>query len=364
MSLNPFREKKTFRFIITGSSGDFDAIADIIETAAKQFNIDLYPEDVDVPGRIALRKGEGVSAWQYPRVGKVLKELPGALREDGDSSISFGGINIDDMDRSLILDNPTLRSMNEILSGNIMLASEHERRTGRTNYMGEAVVDDLESMLNPMHPGLKTKVPLSSIDPQWVYATSILQNEADIKAATVNNAKDLEKLEVYPPDFREADFWAKHGKPWKKTDQGYNRAYFIILRTKKTYSLDMPINTIPGKWDSWIKTRPVPKSMEVYIGRPPKTFSDLLERFAVYTAARSFGLKDAYLAPATPGLKNWNRTTGSDKILAKETVAVKSHGLIEYVNFYGFLVVGKGPRKVLDITRSKEEDDLGIPSLE
>ncbi|MCK4815636.1 hypothetical protein KA005_07695 [bacterium] len=125
--------------------------------------------------------------------------------------------------------------------------------------------------------------------------------------------------------------------------------------------------TKSGMWDKWIRSRPVPEMMSLYSGKPPKNFGELLERFAVYSTARAFGMKNAFLAPVFAGT-DITRRVGSDqqyadKILISE--AIKSQTgekhRSDYATYMAFVVVGKGPTRTVDLGREKIESAVELP---
>ena len=68
MSLDPKRGVKTKHIDFSGTQKDFDALADVIRQATEKINIDLLPEDLDIPGRISVRKKAKATQWAYPKL--------------------------------------------------------------------------------------------------------------------------------------------------------------------------------------------------------------------------------------------------------------------------------------------------------
>ena len=350
MSLDP-KKSVTKHIELSGTQKDFDALADVIRQAVKKLNVDLLPGDLDIPGRILLPKGKATQ-WEYKKLNKALGEFADGLTEEGDAVVDFGKTRITDKPEELIKDSPSLRKMNQHALG---------IHLGAGDIFKEDIVADLQTMLDP-RTQLGRQAPLESIVPAWVYASDILLHKGKVPIGTfVKDKKMLEKIDEYPPDLAGSKSWAGRKK------EGYNQAYFAILRVDKLYPMEMELKTKSGMWNKWIASRPVPDMMKLYKDQPPKNFGQLLERFAVYSAARAFGMKDAYLAPVFAGT-NIDKRVGSkehyaDKILTSEAIKSKTGDKhkSEYATYMAFVVVGKGPTTTVDMGREKIDSAVELP---
>jgi hypothetical protein len=355
MSLNP-RKMKTKNFEISGTQKDFDVLGDILEQAADRLNIDIYPGDYDIPGRILLRKqvskdGTKATHWQYPKLSNALKAFAEGLRGEGDGTVNFESPQITDDPKDIVLDSPTLRMMNQTAAGT---------RLGVGQYIQEDIIADLTAMLAPTTIAAR-KQPLLSMNPTWVYAKNIVLDGSTPIGVVARDLETLAKVKNYPADLNKPSGF------WKKVKaEGYNQAYFVIMRADKDVPLNMPLQSIPGEWDKWLKKRPVPRMLSLFVNSPPRTMGDYLERFAVYTTARTFGLKDAFLAPPFVGSSWDGRKIGSkkhfeDKILMTEPIKTRGG---EYPTFYGFVVVGKGLTRKPDLGKERTSGALDLPGFE
>lgn len=357
MSLDPKRGIKTKHIDISGTQKDFDALADVIRQAAMKVNVDLVPGDLDIPGRILIRKeGKSTDAkatqWEYPKLNKAMKEFADGLVEPGDAVVDFGKANITEKPEDLIEFSPTLRKMNQNATGKILGAGE---------IFKEDITSDLQSMLDPRDQ-LGREAPLSKMVPVWVYASDLVSHRGKTPMGMfVKDKKLLEKIDEYPPDLGSSKSWTGSRK------DGYNQAYFVILRVDKQYPMDTKVRTKSGMWDKWIKSRPVPSMMSLYQGSPPKNYGQLLERFAVYSTARTFGMKDAFLAPVFAGTNITQRVNSSqgydDKILVSEAIKSKTGKLShsEYATYMAFVVVGKGATRTVDLGREPIQSAVELP---
>jgi len=345
---------KTKHIELSGTQKDFDALADVVRQAAKKINIDLLPGDLDIPGRILLRKKADGKAtqWEYPKLNKALAEFADGLEEPGDAVVDFGKANITEKPEDLIRYSPTLRKMNQTAIG---------RNLGAGDIFKEDISFDLQSMLDP-RTQLGRQRPITDMAPVWVYASDLVLHRGKVPIGIfVKNKKMLEKITDYPPDLAGSKGWAGTRK------EGYNQAYFVILRVDKMFPMDMPLKTKAGMWDKWIGSRPVPDMMKLYRNKPPKNFGEMLERFAVYSTARAFGMKDAYLAPVFAGT-NITQRVGSkqhyaDKIVISEAIKSKtgSEQRSEYATYMAFVVVGKGATRTVDLGREPVESAVDLP---
>jgi hypothetical protein len=353
MTLNP-RKKKTKNLELSGTQKDFDVLSDVLEQAAERLNIDIYPADYDIPGRILLKRSGEATQWQYPKLSEALKAFANGLREGGDGTVAFESPQITDDPEKFVKDSPTLRLMNQTSVG---------KRLGVGQYIQEDIIGDFTAMLDPKTKGARMQ-PLSNMQPLWVYAKNITLEGETPMGVVARDLNEIAKIKNYPADLNQATgLWKKAKK------EGYNQAYFVVMRADKDYPMQMPLQSIPGAWNDWIKGRPVPKMMSVFGNKPPRNMGDYLERFAVYTTARTFGLKDAFLAPVFVGTPWDGRKVGSkkhfeDKIL--QTSPIKSRGAegSEYSTYYGFVVVGKGPRRTPSLGKEKTDSALDLPGFE
>lgn len=366
MSLDPKRGIKTKHLEISGTQKDFDAIADVMRQAMDKLNIDLVPEDQDAPGRISLRRTGKVTQWEYPKLHKALDDFIEGLTEPGDAVVDFGRPAITEKPEDIIKASPTLRKMNQTAIGKNLGIGTMEK---------EDVLNDMEMMLDPSLSGARRN-PLFSMVPVWVYASDLIAKRGNIPIGMfVKDKETLNRLKEYPPDLGGGKEWSGLSK------EGYNQAYFVILRADKLFDMNMPLRTKSGEWDRWIQSRPVPDMMKMYKGAPPKNYGELLERFAVYSVAKTFGLKDAFLAPVYAGDELINKVGSTknydDKILISETVKAKTSGgkilidrgtksetavsMSEYATFLGFVVVGKGAQRTVDMGKELSPGAAELP---
>jgi len=359
MSLDPKRDIKTKHLDISGTQKDFDALADVIRQAATKLNIDIVPGDLDIPGRILIRKDERLkkkgkaTQWEYPKVDRALEQFADGLIEQGDAVVDFGKTNITDNPEVLLKTSPTLRKMNQNATG---------RRLDAGDIFKEDITFDLQRMLDPRDQ-LGRESPLTQMVPLWVYANDLVLHRGKTPIGLfAKSTKTVEQIDTYPADLGASLKWSGIGK------EGYNQAYFVILRVDKLYPLEMELRTKAGAWDSWIKSRPVPAMMSLYKGAPPKNFGQLIERFAVYTTARTFGMKDAFLAPVFAGTNATQRInsasgTYADKIVMSEAIKSKMSTVnkSEYATYLGFVVVGKGATRTVDLGREPVESATQLP---
>ena len=360
MSLNP-RKSKTKNLELSGTQKDFDVLADVLEQAAERLNIDIYPKDYDIPGRILLKSGKEATHWQYPKLSEALKSFAEGLREGGDTTVAFESPQITDDPEKFVKDSPTLRLMNQTSVG-------HNLGVGQ--YIQEDIIEDFDTMLDLKTEGAR-KQPLSKMKPLWVYAKNIALEGGTPVGTVAQDLHTLAKIKDYPADLSKTKgFWKKAKK------EGYNQAYFVVMRADKDYPMEMKLGSIPGEWNKWLKSRPVPNMMSHFGGKPPQNMGDYLERFAVYTTARTFGMTDAFLAPAFVG-RQWDgkkvRSGGesqtaiakyfNDKVL--QTEPIKSKGSAgDYSSYYGFVVIGKGPRRTPSLGKEETPSALDLPGFE
>lgn len=348
MSLDE-KKRESFTVTLKGMKSDFEAMADVLETASKRFNLDIYPNTVEIPGSIGLT-GEEVTAAQYPRGKRGLDGLIKALREEGSAVVDFGMINILAGGKQT----DAVKLMNQVTIGRKFKAGEA--------FMREDTIGELETFLEPSGPrGGGRPSALSEMNIEWVHAESAILHEGKLTDIEPHRVADVAKVDYYPPHINKEKFghWLKSKK--------YNRAYIVIMKADKMFPMDMPVYMRPGTWDSWIRTRPVAATMKMYRGKAPKTFGELLERMAVYATARSFDMTDAFLAPMTveKGGK-FSPTSGSKgKIDRKDNVFVKTKDDKGYYNFLTFLVVGRGPHKAKGLSRIEPvKSDIILPDID
>jgi hypothetical protein len=352
MTLNP-KKNKTKNLEFYGTQQDFDVLADVLEQAAERLNVDIYPKDIDIPGRIVLNREGDATQWQYPKLSSALQAFANGLRGGGDDTVTFETPQITDDPKKIVKDSPTLRLMNQTSVG---------KHLGVGTYTKEDILRDFTEMLDPRKGGARIQ-PLTQMVPTWVYARNIVM-EGDTPIGVV--ARDLEtlaKIKDYPADLNMSrGLWSKVKK------EGYNQAYFVIMRAEKDFDINMPTPTISGEWNRWIRSRPVPATMRMFRDKPPRTMGDYLERFAVYSTARTFGLKDAFLAPVFVGERWDGKKVGSskdfaDKILKTEPIKTKgSSG--EYATYYGFVIIGKGPKRTPSLGKEKPDSPLDLPGFD
>jgi len=350
MSLDPKKDLQTKHLDIYGTQKDFDALADILRQAANKVNLDLVPGDLDIPGRIFIRKDTEALQSAYPKVSKALTDFAKGLTEEGDAVVDLGKANITEKPEDLVKDSPTLRKMNQILG----------KKLGVGDMFKEDVSSALNAMLDPKYQ-LSRDVPLTKMAPVWVYASDLVSHKGKTPLGLfIKDKKMLEKIEKFPADLG-------GNLAWGSKKAGYNQAYFVILRTDKLYPMEMPLGTKSGQWDKWIQTRPVPSMMSLYKGSPPKNFGQLLERFAVYNTARAFGMTDAYLAPVFAGTNISRRINSTqnyaDKILTSDAIKSKTGDAqhSEYATYMAFVVVGKGASRTVDMGREPMEGATELP---
>lgn len=367
MSLDPRKGIKTKKVNISGTQKDFDALADFVRQAAKKTNVDLIPTDMDIPGRIQVRKGKdhNITQWVYPRLQKAMKDFAEALEDPGDGVVDFGKTKITDDPATIVQESPTLRKMNQLALGKAL---------GVEDLFNEDIIEAFESMLDPTAPVTRSfegQGPLTRSVPIWVFAQDLLSNRGNVPIGTLpRNKEELEKITEVPPDLGGGMDWARTSK------DKYNQAYFVILRLDKWLPEDAKLRTKSGEWDRWIKSRPVPEMMSLYRGRPPSNYGELMERFAVYTAARTFGLKDAYLAPIFAGesIGKKGDIGTSSKWFISEAIKSKSPTIVqqyrgriggpamsEYATYVGFVVVGKGNPRTIDLGKEPQMSATEIP---
>lgn len=352
MSLDK-RSIKTKVVTIKGTQKDFEALADVLEQASDKFNIDLYPTDKDIPGRISVKTGK-VQRIIYPRMDKALKEFASGIVESKDTVVDFGDIPITGDPDEIVRRSPTLRLMQQIATGKYEGIG--------TRLVKEDTMLEMETMIDTGSRQTKNVKPLTEIQPKWVYASTLTLHEGEAPVDFVpKDLKQLAMLKKYPPDLNKSDFWS-FGK------KDYNRAYFVVLRVDKTLPMSLGIRTKPGEWNKWVSSRPVPDSMRLFKHRPPRNFGEMLERYSVYVTARTFGLKDAYLAPVLAG-KSFKDKVGSkagftDKIFETEPLKSKEKGGSEYPTFYAFVVVGKGRYKTIGLGEEKIPEALDLPGFD
>jgi hypothetical protein len=346
MSLDPKKGVKTKHIDISGTQKDFDALADVFRQAAAKTNIDLVPGDLDIPGRILIRKSgtlgkkEKATQWEYPKLNKAMTEFADGLVEPGDAVVDFGKTRITDKPEHLIKDSPTLRKMNQNATG---------KNLGFGDIYKEDITSDLNRMLDPKD-ALGRDGPMVKMVPVWVHVSDLVSHDGRTPIGLfAKDKKMLENIDDYPPDLAGDKSWSGYKK------DGYNQAYFVILRVDKLYPMDAKLGTLPGLWDKWIRSRPVPAMMSLYKNSPPKNFGQLLERFAVYSTARTFGMRDAFLAPVFAGTNLTQRVGSSkdyaDKIVISEAIKSQTGKLShsEYATYMGFVVVGKGASRTVDL---------------
>jgi len=353
MSLNP-KKNTTKHLEITGTQKDFDVLADVLKQAAERLNVDIYPEDIDIPGRITLKKQGKATQWQYPKLSKALHAFAAGLKDEGGGVVNFESPQITDEPKEVVLNNPTLRLMNQTSVG---------KRLGVGQFIKEDILGDFDKMLDNRTSGARSH-PLLKMSPTWVYAKNIALDSGVPVGTVARDLKTLAKIKQYPVDLNKMSGW----KEMKK--EGYNQAYFVIFRADQDFPLEMPLATLPGEWDRWVKQRPVPKSLSHFVGKPPRNMGDYVERFAVYTTARTFGLTDAFLAPVYVGAKWDGQKVGggkllTDKILMTEPIKSKGGGdMSDYATYYGFVVVGKGRQRTPSLGEEKPDMALDLPGFE
>jgi hypothetical protein len=355
MSLDPKRGIKTKHIELSGTQKDFDALADVMRQAVDKLNIDIVPGDLDIPGRIMVRtkgKKNRPTQWVYPKLAKALNEFAEGLTENGDAVVDFGKANITEKPEDLIRYSPTLRKMNQNSIGKDLQAGD---------IFKEDIIQDMQTMLDP-RTQLGRQAPLTEMVPAWVYASDLILHRGKTPLGIfVRDTKMLERIDEYPPDLGGSMKWTGLGK------EGYNQAYFVILRVDKLFPLEMPLRTKSGEWDRWIKSRPVPDMMKLYRGRPPKNFGAMLERFAVYTTARTFGMTDAFLAPVFAGSAVTQRFDSSanyaDKILVSDAIKSKTgvKHTSDYATYLAFVVIGKGTTRTVDLGREPIQQAVDLP---
>ena len=107
--------------------------------------------------------------------------------------------------------------------------------------------------------------------------------------------------------------------------------------------------------------------MSLYKGNPPKNFGELLERFAVYSTARTFGMRDAFLAPvyAWSNAKHRVGSVNQDYSDKMVSTVIKSktgqQGISEYPTYMAFVVVGKGATRTVDLGRDASQAATELP---
>jgi len=352
MSLDK-RRIRTKIVTIKGTQKDFEALADVLQQASNKLNIDLYPADKDIPGRITVKTGK-VQRIIYPRMDKALKEFASGIVESTDTVVNFGDVPITGDPDEIVRRSPTLRQMEQIATGKHMGIG--------SRLVKEDTMMEMETMIDTGSRQTKNVKPLTEVKPKWVYASALTLHEGEAPTTFVpKDLSQLDKLKKYPPDLNKSDFWS-----FCKTD--YYRAYFVLLRVDKTLPMSLGIRTKPGEWDKWVSSRPVPDSMRLFKHRPPRNFGEMLERYSVYVTARTFGLRDAYLAPVFAG-KSFKEKVGSkmgftDKIFETEPLKSMEKGGSEYPTFYAFVVVGRGRYKTIGLGEEKVPEALDLPGFE
>jgi len=352
MSLDK-RRIRTKLVKLHGTQKDFEALADVLQQASDKLNIDLFPKDKDIPGRITVKTGK-IQRIIYPRMDKALKEFASGITESEDVVVNFGDIGITGDPDEIVRRSPTLRQMEQIAHGKYMGIG--------SRLIKEDTMLELETMIDAGSRQTKNAKPLTEVEPKWIYASTLTLHEGEAPTSFVpKNLAQLAKLKKYPPDLNKSDFWT-FGK------RDYNRAYFVVLRVDKTLPMSLGIRTKPGEWAKWVASRAVPDSMRLFKHRPPRNFGEMLERYSVYVTARTFGLKDAYLAPvfASKSFKDkvGSRTGFTDKIFETAPLKSKEKGGSEYPTFYAFVVVGKGRYKTIGLGEEKLPEALDLPGFE
>lgn len=303
---------------IEGTKDDFKATADIIKSAIGRVGIDLSP-DRPKAGKIYVQ-GEGdVPQFVYPRLVKALNEFVDGLRGDGDFVVDFGYPSFNDYtSEEIVGKSPTLRVMNQIAFG--------ELHDYKTLIKEKNIIQDFVRMID-MTKFSYSKNFLQEADAQWVHAESL---KTDGMSLGDKN----------------------------------NQAYFVVLKVDRAMDMKTQIRTYAGLWDSWINSRPNPRSLRLYANQPPRDIGSFMERLAVYTTARVFDLDNAFLAPyktidpaGKPAGYNWE-----DKVYTEGPFKIKGSNY----SFYGFVVIGKGPDRKVELGEPKSGEmgeDINLPGL-
>lgn len=364
MSIDKMREKTQTRNIrIEASRADIDALASVLDAGAKRINVDLYPEEKDIPGRISLKTG---TALQITRVRKAMKDLAKGLREEGKGiDIDFGLLDVRDVpaqDKEEwlgVMDAVTARRTGKGLT--------FAKRAG-VDIAGPTTITSLRQIFEKRtygEGGPGDEAFLTDMNIRWVYAEPLITPETEIRKKKLKKPRDMLGIDQYPAklDSKKVSAWIK--------ERGYNRAYIVIAEVDRFFPLSAKVYTKPGNWKEWLHKMPAGKAiMPAYEDRPPKTLAGVLERISVYATGRSFDLENARVVPFDLKLIDKKGIPASQKMYIWKNVLSKAKTVTGeevpmYRNYFGFLVVGKGPYKPMGLTRVKEEPygDVVLPDL-
>jgi hypothetical protein len=356
MSIDKMTERGKPKSVnISGSRADLEALASVLDTGAKRINADIYPDEKDIPGRISLKTG---TVLQITRVRKAMKDIANGLREEGKGiEVDFGMLDV--RDRPAQDKEEWLGVMDAVTAARAGLASTGYASAAGLDVTGPEVVDTLirnvfeERTYGEGGPG--DKGFLRGMNIRWVHAEPLITPETEVRGRKIKKPSDMVGIDQYP-----AKFNTKKISAWAK-EQGINRGYIVIAEVDRFPPLTARIYSKPGKWREWLHKMPAGKAiMPSYEDRPPKTVGDVLERISVYATGRAFDLENARVVPFDLGLidkkgldshhkiRTWRNVLSKAKTERKEEVPM-------YRNYFGFLVVGRGPYKPLGLTRVKEE---------
>lgn len=365
MSIDKMAERgKPINIKISGSRADIEALASVLDAGAKRINVDIYPDEKDIPGRISLKTG---TALQITRVRKAMKDMANGLREEGKGvEVDFGMLDV--RDRPAQDKEEWLGVMDAVTKIRPGSASVGYASVAGLDVAGPEIVKGLSKIFEERtygEGGPGDKGFLSDMQIRWVHAEALITPETEIRRKKIEKPIDMVGINQYPSKFN-----TKKVAAWAK-EQGYNRGYIVIAEVDRFFPLSARVYTKPGNWREWLHKMPAGKAiMPAYEDSPPKTLAGVLERISVYATGRAFDLENARVVPfdlsiidkkgvpASQKIKVWRNVLGKAKTARGEEVPI-------YRNYFGFLVIGKGPYKPLGLTRVKEEpyEDITLPDL-
>lgn len=373
MSIDKRKDRAEYKLTFKGSKADFAALSDVLGQAAKRFDVDLYPNTKDIPGRISLTTG---TAFQFSRVKRTLTALSEGLRnEDTSISIDIGDIDI----REGIPGEPK----DEYLA--MMDAATDSKKALQIKGMGTPIYDAIRAIglfedrtfaegglgADPNFLAVDKDDPLSKSNMRWMYYEPLIGPEATAASYRFESMKAITGLDNYPPKLSRAEK-QKFGK-WAMKNK-FDRAYIVLLEVDDPYSMSYRVYTRPGHWDKLITSLTAGTTiLNKYEGKPPKTLGDIYLRIAAYATGKAFDMRNVAVMPFDISKMGTMPLVGPndfEKIYSRKGVATMRRLAKDeepypvYRNFHAFLVVGNGAYKARGMTRAPEvEESLVFPDL-